>query len=102
MTIPDREEFVRCRSLGHSWDDYNPPKLRPLHGFILAFRCTRCTTERHDAIDRRSGELTGRRYLYPDGYKTTRDERPSAEELRVRIADIRERRKRRRARKAAS
>lgn len=63
------EEILRCRSFGHSWEDFNPIDARkPSYGWLFSLRCVRCGTERHDVIDSR-GFLNGRRYLYPDDYR---------------------------------
>lgn len=63
------DEFVRCRAVGHSWDDFHPTDMRrPLFGWRLSFRCTRCLTERHDLVDA-MGRLLQRSYYYDDDYK---------------------------------
>ncbi len=99
VALPD--EYVRCRGLGHRWDDFAPIDMRaPLFGHRLSYRCDRCLTERHDLIARHSGDLLQREYRYPKDYAVSKDERPDAAELRARIADIRERRKRRKSQKA--
>lgn len=74
-------DYYECRHLGHSWDDI-PVTQRPPWGVYLWLRCERCTTERHDIINQFSGELMSRKYHYPEGYKLSRDEKPSIEELR--------------------
>lgn len=68
-----KDEYVLCRTLGHSWDD-NPTALvdsqlyRASRG-VLALRCTRCTTERFDYINQ-SFEIGTRYYRYPPLYKS--------------------------------
>jgi hypothetical protein len=60
---------VRCRSYGHSWDEFFPIDLNPpLYGWRLSLRCTRCATERHDNIDFK-GQVMSRRYIYQEGYQ---------------------------------
>lgn len=76
-------DYYECRHLGHAWDDI-PVTRRPPFGVYIWLRCTRCTTERHDILpSTREGKLLSRKYYYPEGYKLSRDERPSIEELRV-------------------
>lgn len=61
--------MLRCRLYGHAWDEFYPIDLaRPVAGWRLSLRCTRCTTERHDLIGR-TGDLEGRRYAYPEDYR---------------------------------
>lgn len=61
--------FLRCRTFGHPWEEYIPVgQADPPWGFRFALRCVTCTTERHDIIDA-VGEVSIRRYLYPDGYQ---------------------------------
>jgi len=38
-------------------------------GDPLWVRCQRCGTERHDGINRNTGAVVYRRYVYQDGYK---------------------------------
>ena len=91
-------DFYECRHLGHSWDDI-PVTQRPPWGVYMWFRCVRCTGERHDIINQFTGDLMSRKYYYPLGYKLTRDERPSIEELRQ--FQLKLNRRRNRERKAA-
>ena len=68
-----RNEFVLCRTLGHSWDDnpnaeVNSDLYRASTG-ALFLRCTRCTTERFDYIGS-DMQVFQRYYRYPDHYKT--------------------------------
>lgn len=93
--MPTPDEFLECRHLGHNWDDI-PVTQRPPWGVYIWYRCTRCTGERHDIINQFSGDLMSRRYYYPDGYKMTRDERPSIEELRKHQLKLHRRRDRQR------
>jgi hypothetical protein len=75
--------MLRCRTYGHSWDEFYPDNLgTPMFGFRLSLRCTRCTTERHDVIDH-IGQVGQRRYIYAPDYQMGRDELPTREELRL-------------------
>lgn len=66
--VSEIEEFLRCRTYSHAWDQFYPDDLYPpVYGWRLSLRCTRCTTERHDLIDFK-GRVMGRRYIYPPGY----------------------------------
>ena len=68
-----RDEYVVCRTLGHSWDD-NPTaevdsEWSSFAVGFLALRCTRCTTERLDFIGHDLG-VAYRRYRYPTLYQS--------------------------------
>lgn len=62
--------FDTCKAIGHAWDTV-PSDWTPEWGTPLTVRCMRCGTERRDTIDQ-TGDLSTRRYLYPDGYKDWR------------------------------
>jgi hypothetical protein len=68
-----RDEFVVCRTIGHSWDDHPSPEVPHTLQWhsakaALFLRCTRCHTERFDYLD---GDMTVgyRYYRYPDRYR---------------------------------
>lgn len=66
-------DFLTCRTLGHAWDPI--PTDSTVQGADQWWlRCARCTTERHDFVNWMTGELAGRRYVYPDGYAVDRDD----------------------------
>lgn len=61
--------LLRCRTLGHAWDDFVPQGMkRAAFGTRLSFRCVRCTTIRHDICSWIDGSLVSRSYQYPDVY----------------------------------
>lgn len=66
-----RDEYVICRTLGHSWDDHPEPEFSPemwrLSLGALALRCTRCHAERYDYIGP-GMDIQYRRYVYPLAY----------------------------------
>lgn len=100
LTTPqyDRTQFVRCNTLGHSWDDYDSNWAAPSGTAPLTLRCQRCGTERRDTIDS-YGDLVTRSYSYPEGYRYGRGERPSRSDFRMvllqeRMRDARSARKR--------
>jgi hypothetical protein len=70
--IPDG--FLRCKVLGHDWDDVSGTavartnKLGFIHGRRKSFRCSSCTTVKHEVWSLGKGEMIERDYLYPDGY----------------------------------
>jgi len=66
-------DYVRCRSLGHSWDAVPVTKPAP-YGVALDLRCEHCHTERRDILSRYSGQLLSRQYRHPDGYKDTSED----------------------------
>lgn len=92
------EEYEKCRTYGHSWDDEVPPPPNysaKVFSSALVTRCDRCATYRILAVNA-LGEVAGRKYLYPDGYLIPKEQRPTKAELRI----VRIRRKRsRRGRK---
>ncbi len=78
------DQMLRCRVVGHQWDDFYPTNLSPpAFGWRLSLRCARCTTERHDLISFREGDVLAREYRYVDGYQQRRDERLDRPELRM-------------------
>lgn len=86
---------VRCRTLGHRWDDYSPSgMLRPLFGYRVSLRCSSCRTQRHELVNSR-GQVLAREYRYADAYTIEGGEdRPSRDEWRVelvrrRVLDVR-------------
>lgn len=90
----ESDDYVRCRIYSHAWDEFFPDDMEvPSFGWRLSLRCTRCTTERHDVIDRK-GAVAMRRYIYPEGYSYATGERPDRsyfrdalfDRLRVRLA----------------
>lgn len=61
-------EFVRCRTYGHSCDEYHPLKrVATVFSWQTHLRCTRCTTTRHDSYDSLGG-VVQREYAYVEGY----------------------------------
>ena len=46
----EREGFIRCGTLGHSWHDYDTVGWTTSMGVPLTLRCERCGTERRDVI----------------------------------------------------
>jgi hypothetical protein len=83
-----RTAYVKCRSWGHAWSSFIPTleQRREMWGDVYALRCERCHTERFDTINS-LGQLDGRRYVYPYGYATAKDDRPSAEQLRLELIE---------------
>jgi hypothetical protein len=96
-----RSEYRLCRMFrAHALEGFTPDARRykaPDWGTTFHFRCIRCGTERHDTIDS-LGELSTRRYVYPDEYRLEADDRPTTQELRLLYADELKSRRRARAR----
>ena len=79
---PDYEE---CRLYGHAWNTesvgFSSKSIE--EGLV----CTRCSTERINQLQRRTGIITNSRYKYPKGYLMPTGEKFGREErgqLRVR------------------
>jgi len=104
LTTPqfEKTQFLRCNTYGHAWFEYDNSDWRPTFGFALVLRCERCGSERRDALGN-SGQVVGRHYDHPDGYKYERGTRPSRTEFRTMLMEIkvREQRKTRQQRKGA-
>lgn len=62
------DDFLVCRTIGHSWDDNPGASFVTIFNWALPLRCTRCSSERIDYLNL-AGEVMSRRYIYPDGYK---------------------------------
>ena len=69
----ERRGFIRCRTIGHSWFDYDST-WTPQFGVPLTVRCERCGTERRDTVSQRDGRLLARHYFKPAGYDLKRGE----------------------------
>ena len=67
------DDYVICRTLGHSWDEHPTPEVDSdlWRGAKAAMflRCTRCHTERFDYLDG-SFAVSYRYYRYPEKYRT--------------------------------
>ena len=74
VSISDlKDEYVLCRTLGHSWDEmpnpeFSPEQFRTSAG-AMALRCVRCTGERYDYIGK-DMTVVYRRYIMPPHYNT--------------------------------
>lgn len=87
------DSFLRCRILGHSWDEVSPALVEEVtvadSQDLLATSCSRCTLRRLDIISK-SGDLFYRRYFYPDGYLTPRGSKtPSRSDFRRQLIALR-------------
>jgi predicted secreted Zn-dependent protease len=82
MTVFDdrqvRADYAQCRGSNH-WLEWFPsdPSARRNGAVPVWWRCVHCGTERHDELHATTLELVGRRYVYPDGYLVTQDEKPT-------------------------
>jgi hypothetical protein len=85
----ERRGYVRCRTIGHSWFDYDS-LWTPQFGVPLTLRCERCGTERRDTINNRTGQLLARHYHKPKGYDLTKGEpRLRKDDFRIILMTIR-------------
>lgn len=100
----EKTQFVRCNTFGHAWFDYDNSDWTPSWGEPLVLRCERCGSERRDTISSSTGEIVGRSYFHPEGYKYEKGTRPSRAEFRILLLarKIEERRGAKRRSKSAS
>lgn len=65
--IQDMEEaFVTCKAYGHNW---NPLTVQKIGGvYTQTLKCSRCTSECTQDINRRGQLMSSRRYNYVDGF----------------------------------
>lgn len=84
------DQYLLCRTIGHSWDDNPTSDFKAGFSWVIALRCTRCTMERFDYLNT-SGEVLNRYYRAPLGYRTVRATRLSmrAEMMRRHLLAIR-------------
>lgn len=75
------DEFLKCKVVGHAWDEFIPHRKPPKFGDLMAWLCVRCQTERHDIVSWADGGLVAREYRYPEGYQLA--ERYRRQELRL-------------------
>ena len=80
------DEFVRCRTIGHAWDEI-PPVMgawKDTGGMAaMTLRCLRCGSMRHDLVSMSTGTVYGRKYDYEAGYTVGRDERLTKQQYRL-------------------
>ena len=83
--MPKETNYEDCKGpYRHAWFDHDGSGFRkPPFGVAFHIQCFRCGTIRRDIIAPHSGDLLQRRYYYPEGYKDSRDEKPSTEQLRM-------------------
>jgi hypothetical protein len=68
------DEFVKCRTVGHNWneipDDGNGPGFftRSRSTETVLWRCATCTARRYDVYSLVTGDLVDRRMVYPRDY----------------------------------
>ena len=85
----EHREYVRCRTLGHAWDDIPVPANEAIPGEAqIWLRCVHCGTVRKDRIGARTGYLAGRSYEYPEDYALAGDEIPTRDEWRLTLLDV--------------
>lgn len=90
----NQSAYIRCRTLGHSWHDYDS-NWKSSFGTPLTVRCERCGMERRDTVAYFSGELITRHYTQPPGYKYTKDDpTPTRSQFRIMLLAIRNKERR--------
>lgn len=62
------DDYLKCKLVGHMWDDFIPHRKPPQFGELQAWLCVRCQTERHDIVSWVDGSIISREYRYPEGY----------------------------------
>lgn len=77
------DSYLKCKTVGHQWDDFTPHRKPPAFGALQAWLCIRCTSERHDVVSWVDGSLIAREYRYPEGYRLA--ERYRRHELRLNL-----------------
>lgn len=60
------EAFLACKAYGHNWNPLTVEKTGSVYTQTL--KCSRCTSECVQDINRRGQLVSSRRYSYPDGY----------------------------------
>lgn len=71
-------QHIKCRTLGHAWDQGRIPPERHKYGHLIIFTCRDCGCQRHDVFTH-FGRINVRRYVQPEGYGlegVPKDERP--------------------------
>jgi hypothetical protein len=85
----EKQPYIRCRTLGHSWFDYDSV-WTPKWGTPLTLRCERCSMERRDTVSTLTGELLNRRYVRPANYQFAADEqRLARDDFRLLLLKLR-------------
>lgn len=60
------QEFLECRQYGHAWKPYTVDSGGGL--YEVTIRCSRCTSEGVDTVNRRGQRIRPRRPRYAQGY----------------------------------
>ena len=94
-TDATHQPFIRCRTLGHAWHDYDSNHWKASFGVGLTVRCERCGMERRDTVASVTGELVTRHYVRPPGYQYTKDApAPTRSQFRLMLLGIRNKERR--------
>lgn len=62
------EKFLLCREMGHNWRPWAAQWVPEDQYFERILRCTRCRTQRHQALSNTGAVLTSN-YEYAEGYQ---------------------------------
>jgi acetone carboxylase gamma subunit len=89
----NQQQFIRCRTLGHAWIDYDS-NWKSEFGHPLTLRCERCGMERRDTVAFVTGELVTRHYTRPEGYAFKDKSAPTRSEFRALLLQLRNRERR--------
>jgi hypothetical protein len=63
------DDMITCQTIGHAWFAADAVRRPKLGGNQLTLRCERCDCVREDVVNDRGGQLLGRSYMHPDGYR---------------------------------
>lgn len=81
--------FLACRDKGHHWihqtDKVTLGSRRRATEVTRWWECKGCGCQQEEVIRLPSCQITGRRYIYPDGYLVTRPEGGEP----IRVSDVR-------------
>ena len=71
-------EFVRCHTQPHDMGSIpsDGAKRAPAGCVNVWWRCNYCGTERYDVTEVATMDVVNRRYWWPEGYRTSREEAP--------------------------
>jgi hypothetical protein len=70
MVLDMSDEFLHCRTDGHSWQQRHTERDRYDPALVIRLlSCERCLADRTDVVNVKTGLIARRKYVSPKGYR---------------------------------